>query len=159
MLTSRLVPCFVAALTLAGCAVESSAEVTDEGTVEASQDALGKAKHHYTPGVSDVTWHPGCGMVREDQPPCLQGLTMTYTKGYIDLTFTHSEKVNNTTHTLDITVDSWSYGTIHPMVAVHPETIALSPENLQMGTKYKVYVRDRMHKVLWQGDIATYLAM
>ena len=145
----------------AGCAAEpgSNDGVTDEGVADQSQDLTGKRRHHYDVGVSDVTWHPGCGMVRIDQPPCPVGLTMTYTLNYVDLTFDHEEKVDNATHTLTITVDSWSYATIHPMIAVRPQTIQLSPKDLQMSTQYKVYVRNRRHEILWQGDIATYLAV
>ena len=85
---------------------------------------------------------------------------MTYTKNYVDLTFDHSEHVDNTSHTLTISVDSWSYNTIHPMVMVGPQTINLSPKNLQMGTHYKVVVVDsHTRKQLYTGDIATYLAM
>jgi hypothetical protein len=144
---------------LAGCAADSAGDVTDEGTAEATADLNGKVKHHYTPGIQDVTWHPGCGVVRPDSPPCPMGLTMTFTLSYADLTFTHAERVNNGNHTLTITVDSWSYSTIHPMIAVHPQTISLSPDNLQMSTHYSVVVKDRQGQHLWTGDIATYLAM
>jgi hypothetical protein len=158
MKPSFLIPS-VLAMFLAGCAADSTEEVTDEGTAEAASDLTGKTKHHYTPSIEDVTWNAGCGVVRPGGSPCASGLTMTFTKSYADLTFTHVEHVDNGTHTLTITVDAWSYGTIHPMIAVHPETIDLSPKNLQVSTHYKVVVRDRNAHSLWTGNIATYLAL
>ena len=158
MKTALLIPT-VLGLFLAGCAADSTSDVSDEGTEEAASDLTGKKKHHYTPSIEDVTWNAGCGVVRPDGLPCPFGLTMTFTKNYADLTFTHEEHVDNGTHTLTITVDAWSYGTVHPMIAVHPETIALSPKNLQMSTHYKVIVRDRNAHSLWTGNIATYLAL
>lgn len=143
-----------------GCAAEpASDDVTDEGSAEESADLTGKVKHHYTPGVSDVTWHPGCGaFLPGGHQGCEMGLTMTYTKHYVDLDFTHKEHVDNGTHTLTITVDSWSYATVHPMVMVRPETITLTPKNLQMSTHYKVVVKDRGGNTLLQTDIGTFPA-
>lgn len=156
----RTFPIVLAMFSLVACAAETSSDVSDEGTTDATaSDLTGKAKHHYEPSVQSVDWHPGCGMVRVDQPPCPQGLTMTFTKSYIDLQVTHTERVNNKTHTLEITLDTWSYSTIHPMVMVMPQTIQLSPQNLQMSQHYTVHVRDRKNVVLWEGEIATYLAM
>jgi hypothetical protein len=146
-------------VTLAGCGGASSDDqVTDEGTAETSADLSGKVKHHYEPGVNDVTWHIGCGIVRPDDPPCQSGLTMTYTKSYVDLTFTHTEHVNNSAHRLDITVDSWSYATVHPMVMVAPQTISLDPKNLHIGTHYDVFVHDHKGNTIYTGAIDTFIA-
>ena len=155
---SKIFPCLVMALALGGCAVESSDAGTEESVGETS-DELGARRYHYPPSVQDVTWHAGCGIVREGAPPCEFGLTMTYVKNWIDVTFTHSEHVNNSTKVLTITVDTWSTSQIHSRAAVHPETIKLSPANLQLSTNYKVVVVDRHHNTLWTGNIATYLAM
>ena len=46
---------------IAGCAADTTNEVTDEGTAEAASDLTGKTKHHYSPSVQDVTWHPEIG--------------------------------------------------------------------------------------------------
>jgi len=148
----------VFAMLAVGCAAQSSDDVTDEGQAEASADVTGKTKHHYDVGVSDVSWAPGCGIRLPDGQACNSGLFMTYEKSYIDLNFTHTEHVDNGTHTLTIKVDSWSYSTIHPMVKVGPETIKLDPKNLELGQHYSVKVEDRTGKTLWTGTIATFLA-
>ncbi len=161
MRTYKIFPCILMALAVGGCAAESGeaeSEPGDETTAESSLE-LGARKYHYPPAIRDVTWHPGCGIVREGQPPCMHGLTMTYMRNWIDVTFTHAERVNNATHVLTIKVDTWSYSQNHSRAPVSWETIKLSPANLQMSTTYKVNVVDRTNRLLWSGDIATYLAM
>ncbi len=154
----RLFPVVFAMLAV-GCAAQSSSGgVDDEGQAEASADLTGKKKHFYAVGVSEVSWAAGCGVVRPDMPPCPSGLFMTYEKSYIDLTFDHTEHVDNAAHTLTIKVDSWSYDTIHPMIATRPETIQLSPRDLQMGQHYDVKVEDRTGKTIYTTTIATFLA-
>ncbi len=159
MLNRRFTVLF-AVVGLAGCASNVSEETADEGTTESSEaDLSGKRKHHYEPSVQGVVWRAGCGAVRPGHPPCETGLFMTFTKNYIDLEVTHSEKVDNVRRTLDITLDTWSYNTVHPLVAVRPQTIELSPRDLQLSQQYKVSVRDRKGAVLWTGNIATFLAL
>jgi hypothetical protein len=143
---------------MAGCAAETAAPQEDDsldGTEDpaaTSEDALTK-RFHYTPSISEIDWLPGCGIRRPDGTACKMGFTLTYTKSYIDLQTTIRTSVNNRSKTITARIDTWSNSRIHPMVAVHPETIDLDVRNYQMGTTYKVVAKDYAGKVLWTGKL------
>jgi len=143
----------VLALPLAGCAAQTADNATDEGLAQSS-DELGKTKYHYEPGVSDVTFNGGCGVVQNPpQQDCSYGFVMTYERSYIDLKTAVSHTTDNTKHTITITVDTWSYSKIHPMVMVGPEKYDLGTLDAKVGTSYAVKVVDRNGKSLWSGKV------
>jgi hypothetical protein len=136
---------FAGLLLLVGC---SAADPTDT-----SVDQLGKKKYHYEPSVNDVTFNPGCGIKSETPTDCTFGFVMNFVKDYADLETSVTHVTNNTTHTLEITVDTWSYSQIHSMIAVHPEDDDLGLLGAKVGQTYKVTVYDRKHVVLWSGKV------
>jgi hypothetical protein len=149
---------------LAGCIDDNSSssddQIADDGdaTIDEAADAA-RRLFHYSASIQDVTWHPGCGQQPpEGAPPCQFGLTMTFTRTYFDLQHRITSKVNNSTKTLTITIDTFSASNIHPKVAALPQTESLSPTNLQLSTVYSVKVVNRNGRRLWTGQIGTFLA-
>ncbi len=141
------------ALPLTACSGGPDAADPSDGT---SQDELGKTKHHYEPAVEDVHFASGCGIVTDPpQTDCSYGFVLRYTKNYIDLKTTVSHETNNATHTITIKVDTWSYNTIHPLVAVGPENLDLGLLDAKVGQTYSVKVVDRTEKTLWSGKVAS----
>jgi hypothetical protein len=132
-----------------GCAVQPVDEVRDEGTGVAA-DALG-TKHHYSPKVSGVSFQVGCGLA--EQRECTYGFVLDYQPSYVDLTTTVTHSVNNTNHTLHITVDTWSYSTIHPALEPEAETYGVGLASAKLGHEYTVTVVDHNSKVLWTGKV------
>lgn len=128
----------------------SGGDATDTST-----DALGKKKYHYEPSVSAITFAPGCGVQTTTQTDCSYGFVMNYVKDYADLQTTVTHSINNTAKTLDVTVDTWSYSQIHPMVMVGPEDKDLGLLGAKPGETYAVTVYDRKHVVLWSGNVDT----
>jgi hypothetical protein len=113
----------------------------------------------YRAAVDNVIWNPGCGQQPPPgSPPCLKGLTMTFTRQFADLEYSVRTRVNNAAKTLTIYLNTFSPTNVHPRIAVRPETIDLNPENLQSATVYKVKVVDRTGFVLLRTEVATYLA-
>jgi hypothetical protein len=149
----------VLALPLAGCAAQTADTTTDDGVAQ-STDELGKAKHHYEPGVSGLVFNGGCGIVMNPpQQNCSYGFEMTYERSYVDLKTTVSHKTDNKAHTITITVDTWSYNTIHPMMMVGPEKYDLGMLDANVGQGYTVKVVDRTNKSLWTGKVQTLFHM
>ena len=125
--------------------------------VDTSTDELGKKHYHYEPSVSDVTFNAGCGVIDPQNPPtdCTYGFEMTYVKDYADLKTTVSHTTHESTHTIDVTVDTWSYSQIHPMIMVGPQTYDLGMLGAKAGETYDVTIYDRKHVPLWSGKVAT----
>jgi len=147
------------AFPLAGCAAQTADDTTDEGLAQSS-DELGKTKYHYEPGVSDMTFAGGCGVIMNPpQKDCSYGFVMTYERSYVDLKTTISHKTDNKTHTITVTVDTWSYSKIHPMIKVGPEKYDLGMLDANAGTAYTVKVVDRNGKSLWTGKVHTLFHM
>ncbi len=140
------------AFVLAGCG--------GDGSVDTSTDELGKTKYHYEPSVSDVTFNAGCGVIEQGQTcDSNYGFAMTYDKAYADLTTTVTHETNNTAMTVDITIDTWSYSQIHPMIVEGPQTDDLGLLSAKVGEKYKVTVSDRKGHEIWKGDVETLFHM
>jgi hypothetical protein len=74
---------------------------------------------------------------------------------YIDLSLYYAEDVDNTTHTITIVVDSWSYTWDHPLPPVEEQTIELPSDELDLFTDYAVEVLDYQYKSIWTGSIRT----
>lgn len=125
------------------------------GDVDTSTDELGKTKYHYEPSVSEVTFHGGCGIYNPDNKDCSFGFEMTYTKDYADLKTTITHETDESKKTVTITLDTWSYSQIHPMIMVGPETDDLGLLGTKAGEKYSVKVEDRKHHELWSGKLET----
>ena len=152
MMTRLLLTAFLA-FPLAACS--GGPDATDEGD-GTSQDELGKVRHHYEPAVENVHFNGGCGIVTDPpQTDCSYGFVLRYTKNYIDLKTTVSHETNNTTHTITIKVDTWSYNTIHPLVAVGPQDLDLGLLDAKVGQTYSIKVVDRNAKTLWSGKVAS----
>jgi len=135
---------------VAACGVD---ETTDQGAQQSS-DLTGKTKYHYDPGVEGVTFNGGCGIVTDPpQQDCSYGFVLTYTKAYADLETKVTHSVNNTKHTLKITLDTWSYSQIHPLIATEPEDDDLGMLGTKAGHAYTVTVVDRDGVVLWKGQV------
>ena len=119
---------------------ESREEITDQGEEDITQqdDALTSGRYHFNVVNPSAAWNPGCGQPRPDGTPCPFGLSFTYTKNYIDLTFTYRVTVNNRSHVITIKTDTWSNSRVHSRAAVSPQTISLSPSALQIGQAYTV---------------------
>jgi hypothetical protein len=144
------------AILLGGLFLLSSSACSSGDVTDTSIDALGKKKYHYEPTVNDVTFNPGCGIKPLDpSTDCSFGFVMNYVKDYVDLETTVTHTTNNTNHTVEITVDTWSYSQIHSMIAVRPEDDDLGMLGTKVGETYKVTVQDRKHVVLWTGKVAT----
>ncbi len=135
-----------------GCAASTADSTADMG-VGQSADELG-TKYHYTPSVSDVSFDGGCGISNLPQD-CAYGFELRYTRQYIDLQTTIKHTTNNTTHTITITVDTWSRSQIHPMVMVGPQDDDLGMVDAKVGEQYSVKVLDRNGKSLWSGKVNT----
>jgi hypothetical protein len=136
---------------LTGCGA-SDGSVTDNGT-DQSTDNLGKKHYHYEPVVEDVHFNGGCGIYKPNQD-CTYGFVLRYTPEYIDLKTTLSHQTDNGAKTIDVTVDTWSYSQIHPMVAVGPENLDLGTLDAKVGSTYKVTVHDRKGVSLWSGKVS-----
>ncbi len=108
--------------------------------------------YHFPVGVSNVTWNPGCV---EQYRTCRGGLFMSYTLEFIDLSLYYVEDVDNTTHTISIVVDSWSYTWKHPLPPVEEQTIELPSDELELLTDYAVEVLDYQYRPIWTGSIRT----
>jgi hypothetical protein len=121
--------------------------------ISTSTDDLGKTRYHYEPSVEDVTFNAGCGIATDSQTDCSYGFVMTYVKDYVDLKTTVSHKTSQTHHTIDVTVDTWSYSKVHPMIAVGPVTYDLGTLGAKAGETYTVTVYDRKHVELWSGKV------
>jgi hypothetical protein len=137
-------------LTLGGCAASS----TQPGDVidETQESASALRKYHYEPSVQGLRWAPGCGVVRPDGTGCPVGFVLTYTKSYFDLQTTITHRTDDKKHTITITLDTWSTGTVHSMIAVRPQDELLGSLEAQVGHTYHVTVEDRHHHELWSGD-------
>ena len=148
---------FVVSLPLVACTASGPqpGDVIDE--TQESASAL--RKYHYEPSVQGFRWAPGCGVVREGMPPCPVGFVLTYTKNYFDLQTTITHRTNSTTHTITITLDTWSTGQIHSMIAVRPQDEMLGSLEAQIGHTYHVTVEDRHHVALWSGDVTPMYAL
>jgi hypothetical protein len=149
----------VGALT-SGCAGEASdgSEGTDDPSAVADE-AAARARFHYTPSVSAIKWHPGCGVqTAGGNPACAMGWFLTYTRKYIDLKPTIHTHVDNGTNTITVRIDTWSFTRIHPLVAVRPETIALDIRGDRIGTTYKLVAEDSKGHVLWTGKATPFPA-
>jgi hypothetical protein len=128
---------------------------TDNGA-GTSQDELGKTRYHYTPDVEGVTFAGGCGVVTDPpQTDCAYGFALKYSPAYADLTTTATHSVNNTAHTLHITLDTYSYSHIHPAIKEGPQTDDLGLASAKVGEAYDVTVADRNSNVLWTGKVNT----
>ncbi len=131
----------------------SGGDMADEGS-DPSADELGKVRHHYEPAVDNVHFNGGCGIVTNPpQEDCSYGFVVRYTKNYIDLKTTVSHETNNSKHTITIKLDTWSYNTIHPLVAVGPQNLDLGVLDAKVGQTYAVKVVDRHGKELWSGKV------
>jgi hypothetical protein len=108
--------------------------------------------YHFPVDVSDVWWNPGCV---EPYRKCRGGLFMSYTLEFIDLSLDYVEDVDNTTHTITIVVDSWSYTWEHPLPPVKEQTIELPSDELELSTDYAVKVLDYQQMPIWTGSIRT----
>ncbi len=82
---------------------------------------------------------------------------MTYSLALFDLKLYYVEDVDNTTQTITIVVDSWSYTISHPLPGVD-ETIELPSDELELFTDYAVEVLDYQYRPIWTGSIRTDLA-
>jgi len=142
---------FVFALPLAVACSGSSVSDTGLGT---SQDELGKVKHHYEPIIEDVHFSAGCGIKQNPPTDCTYGFVLRHTKDYVDLKETIRHKTDNGQDSIEITVDDWSYNTIHPLIAVGPQNTALGLLEAKVGETYDVSVVDRNGKELWTGKVA-----
>jgi hypothetical protein len=135
-----------------------SVTADDSATASLAADAA-RRLFFYRAAVDNVIWNPGCGQQPPPgSPPCLKGLSMTFTRQFADLEYSVRTRVNNTRKTLTIYLNTFSPTNVHPRIAVRPETIDLNPENLQSSTVYKVKVVDRTGFVLLRTEVATYLA-
>ena len=140
---------------LATVACGGANDTTDTGA-GTSQDELGKTRFHFTPNVTGVTFHGGCGLATNPPPKdCFYGFGVDYTKAYIDLTTTVTDAVDNNAHTLRITVDTWSYSHIHSHVVPGEDVQNLGMAGAKVGVPYAVTVVDRNANVLWTGTVNT----
>jgi hypothetical protein len=108
--------------------------------------------YHYPVYVSNVAWNPGC---IEPYRTCRGGLFMTYMLALFDLIFYYVEDVDNTTHTITIVVDSWSYTLDHPLPPVEEQIIELPSDELELFADYAVEVLDYQYSPIWTGSIRT----
>ena len=68
---------------------------------------------------------------------------MKFTKRYADLDHKVVVKIDNTKKTMSVTVDTFSAGENHILVATRPEEVELETGNdLRIGTTYDVVVKD-----------------
>ena len=156
----------VLALPLSACAgaEEPADDATELGVdgedteASASDEALTSGRYHFNVINPSATWNPGCGQPRPDGTPCPYGLYFTYTKNYIDLTFTQQVSVNNRTYVITIKTDTWSNSTNHSRAPVSPQTIKLNPRGLQMFESYTVVTTNYKGRVLARNQIFTALA-
>ncbi len=150
-MTTRMATLLGGLLLLSAC---SSGDATDT-----SVDELGKKKYHYEPTANDVTFNAGCGIKPTEPTDCTYGFVLNYVKDYVDLETTVTHVTNNTSHTVVITVDTWSYSQIHSMIAVKAEDDDLGLLDAKVGETYKVTVVDRKNVVLWTGKVNTLFHM
>ncbi len=138
------------------CTAQTGDEVADEGDGQ-EQDVTGATKYHYEPSIHGVTWASGCGIVADPpQKDCSFGFVLNYTRSYIDLKTTVSHKTDESKHTVRITVDTWSNGKYHPMIAVGPQNDTLGTLDTKAGQTYTVTVVDRKDKTLWTGKVTAF---
>jgi hypothetical protein len=150
-----LVALLASSLATVACGGASDDTTTDNGA-GTSQDELGKTRYHYTPDVTDVTFHGGCGIATNPPPKdCFYGFALNYSPAYIDLTTTVTHSVDNTAHTLHITVDTWSYSHIHSHVVPSADVDDVGLASAKVGEPYMVTVVDRNSNVLWTGKVNT----
>ena len=142
-------------MALAGATVLGACSGAGGEVVSTSTDDLGKTKYHYEPTVEDVTFNAGCGVVTTQQTDCSYGFEMKYQKDYVDLTTTVTHTTSESSHTIDVTVDTWSHSKVHPMVVVGPQIDDLGVLGAKAGETYEVRVYDRDHVKLWSGKVAT----
>jgi hypothetical protein len=140
-------------LGLVGCAADSSDQIDDQG--DGADEIKGAKKFHYEPAAPEVFWKPGCGVRPPDGHVCEMGLFITYTRQYIDLKVTEDFSFDKKSNTLTVKLDTWSTGSIHPMVAVGPQTERLEPPSglVGMGMRFHVRVVDWKGKQLFKGEI------
>jgi hypothetical protein len=163
MVTLRLVVPLVCALTttgLVGCAADTDGGGGPEGVTGDELD-LTTARDHFAARDVSLTWEAGCGVVRPGAPPCYSGLSLGFTKPYIDLGTSARTTVNNTTKTITVGLDTWSpRQALHSAVVPQPEQKKLgTPQLVQIGSAYTGRVVDTTGAVLWTGPIATHLAI
>jgi hypothetical protein len=139
---------------MTGCVASTSDTIDDVGD-DQEQDVTGKTKHYYKPIIGDVHTAHGCGVIdpNDPHPDCSFGFVLNYTKQYADLTAKISHEVNPGKKTITIKVDTWSYNTVHSLIAVHPQDEVLGMMGTKAGTKYAVTVIDRKGAKLWTGSL------
>jgi hypothetical protein len=152
----------VAALCLVACGdPPSSAPSVEQDTADLTGTS-GTHKHarhyfHYSPSISGVEWRPGCGVPTD--PPCYVGVELTFTAPFSDLQTAVTSRLDESTRTLTLIVDSFSTSANHPRTAVHEESRQLGQDGLQFGgSPYTVNVLDYRHAQLWTGSITPALA-
>lgn len=131
-----------------GCAM-SSADATGDQSDELSRT-------YYEPKVSDVHFNGGCGVVTDPpQQDCSYGFALDYTKSYIDLKTGVTHSTDEATHTVTITLKTWSTSKIHSNVVPQEQTDDLGLLGAKVGESYHVKVVDQANKTLWSGKVAT----
>lgn len=130
-----LTPLFMSlAFLLPGCASESESAVDDNGE-EATEQSEGELSrlYHFDVINPKAVWKP-------------QGLFLTFTRRYADLTVGYSVRIDNARNVITVTMDSGTNSTAHSRRAVRPETIKLTPPGLRYDRQYAVVVNN--HKGL-----------
>lgn len=155
------------ALLLSGCASDTGSdapndnesvapEMTEE-TTEQSGAELGR-RYHFDVVNPSAEWRPGCGIVRDGQPPCQHGLFLTFTRTYADLYAGYSIRIDNARNVITVTTDTWSNSTVHSRRAVRPETVKLNPPNLAFDRHYAVVIKNYRGSTLVTNWVYTALA-
>lgn len=158
---SSLSPLLVsAAFFFSGCAsdTEGAASDVEEESSEQSEAELVR-RYHFDVINPKAEWRPGCGIVRQGQPPCPQGLFLTFTRNYADLRAAYSVRIDNARNVITITTDAWSNSTTHSRQAVRPETIKLNVPNLAFDRHYAVVIKNNRDRTLTTNWVYTALAL
>lgn len=145
-------------LAACGGTTEEESPAIDDTEESATEEALTSGRYHFDVIDPSATWNPGCGQPRPDGQPCPFGLYFTYTKNYIDLTFTYSVSVNNSSHVITIKTDTWSNSTTHSRAAVFPQTFKIRSSKIQAGQAYTVVTKNYRGRVLARDQVFTGLA-